>query len=160
MTDAERILTRLRQGRREIQPTMQEDSRLAARFLVADAVGVGSLGMTGNPAGNQDEVAHALRFTVRCTWMPYYTYIMTNHSRTLYTGMTNDLERRVAEHREGQGSTFTRKYGINQVVYFEQYARVEDAIDREKEIKRWRREKKVKLIESSNPHWEDLAADR
>ena len=87
----------------------------------------------------------------------YYVYIMTNHSRRLYTGMTNDLERRVAEHKEGLAPGFTQRYRINQLVYFEEYARVEDAIDREKQIKGWRRAKKIALIERLNPHWDDLS---
>ena len=86
----------------------------------------------------------------------YYVYIMTNHSRTLYVGMTNDIARRVAEHKEGLVPGFTRRYRIKQLVYFEEYRDVGDAIEREKQIKGWRREKKIELIESENPGWEDL----
>ncbi|HUU85547.1 MAG TPA: GIY-YIG nuclease family protein [Phycisphaerae bacterium] len=87
----------------------------------------------------------------------YYIYIMTNHSRTLYVAMTNDLCRRVAEHRDGLTGGFTRRYRINQLVYFEEYRDVRDAIQREKQIKAWRREKKIALIEQVNPHWDDLS---
>ena len=86
----------------------------------------------------------------------YFVYIMTNPSRTLYVGMTNDLARRVHEHNEGATPGFTRKYGLKQLVYFEEFRDVRDAIAREKEIKGWRREKKTALIESFNPHWDDL----
>jgi putative endonuclease len=86
----------------------------------------------------------------------YYVYIMTNNSRTLYVGMTNDIARRVAEHKEGLVPGFTQKYRIKQLVYFEEYRDVRDAIEREKQIKGWRREKKVALIESENPGWEEL----
>jgi len=87
----------------------------------------------------------------------YYIYIMTNHSRTLYVGMTNNLCRRVTEHRDGVTGGFTRRYRINQLVYFEEYRDVRDAIQREKQIKAWRREKKIALIEQVNPHWDDLS---
>ncbi|MCH8807354.1 MAG: GIY-YIG nuclease family protein [Planctomycetes bacterium] len=87
----------------------------------------------------------------------YYVYIMTNNSRTLYTGITNDLPRRVEEHRQGVGGAFTARYKINQLVYHEEHRQAIDAIAREKEIKGWRREKKIALIESLNPHWEDLS---
>jgi len=89
----------------------------------------------------------------------YYVYIMTNRSRTLYTGVTNDLSRRVYEHRQGIGSAFTAKYRIKHLIYVEEYSDVREAIAREKQIKRWRRSKKIALIESLNPDWEDLGAD-
>ena len=88
----------------------------------------------------------------------YYVYILTNHSRTLYVGMTNDLSRRVEEHKAKEVPGFTAKYGIDQLVYYEVYNRALDAIEREKQIKRWRRAKKVVLIMEDNPHWEDLGA--
>ncbi|MCH9031399.1 MAG: GIY-YIG nuclease family protein [candidate division Zixibacteria bacterium] len=89
----------------------------------------------------------------------YYVYIMTNHSRTLYTGVTNDLRRRVAEHKSSNAVGFASKYNINNLVYFEDTADIRDAILREKQIKGWRRSKKIELIESSNPLWLDLSAD-
>ena len=89
----------------------------------------------------------------------YYVYILTNHTGTLYTGITNNLTRRLDEHRRGVGSKFTAKYNIKRLVYFEVYQYVRDAIAREKEIKGWRREKKVALIEQTNPGWKDLSAD-
>ena len=89
----------------------------------------------------------------------YYVYIMTNRSRTLYTGVTGNLERRVGEHKQGKGSVFTSRYKINQLVYFESCSDVLDAIDREKQIKGWLRLKKIALVESINPNWEDLSAE-
>ena len=88
----------------------------------------------------------------------YFVYILTNKSRTLYTGVTGDLEHRVYEHKHGKGSTFTSKYKINQLVYFESFPYILDAIAREKQIKGWLREKKIALIDSMNPGWEDLSA--
>ena len=87
----------------------------------------------------------------------YYVYIMTNRSRTLYVGVTNDLERRVYEHKSGITEGFTKWYKMNRLVYFDATSNVEGAISREKDIKKWRRSKKIDLIESSNPGWEDLS---
>jgi putative endonuclease len=89
----------------------------------------------------------------------YYVYIMTNRSRTLYTGMTNDLKRRVYEHKRKLVPGFTSKYNITQLVYFEETADVKAAIAREKPIKGWLRVKKIALIESANPEWRDLSGD-
>ena len=88
----------------------------------------------------------------------YFVYILSSRSRNLYTGITNDIFRRVLQHREGRASAFTRQYRIHRPVYFERHDDVRRAIAREKEIKGWRRAKKVALIESTNPAWEDLAA--
>ncbi|MFN8441748.1 MAG: GIY-YIG nuclease family protein [Caldilineaceae bacterium] len=89
----------------------------------------------------------------------FYVYIMANPMRTLYTGMTNNLERRMYEHKEGIGSEFTAKYGINRLVYYESTNDVHVAIAREKEIKGWVRTKKETLIVSKNPNWRDLSLD-
>ena len=89
----------------------------------------------------------------------YYVYLMTNHSGTLYTGMTNNLYRRVYEHKRGSGSRFTRKYNIQSLVYYESSNDVSVVIEREKQIKGWTRAKKVRLIEKVNPEWRDLSAD-
>lgn len=89
----------------------------------------------------------------------YFVYIMTNISRTLYTGVTNDLQRRVAEHKSGQTEGFTSKYKIKSLVYFETTSDIRDAIQREKQIKGWLRSKKIELIESTNPLWRDLSDD-
>ncbi|MBI4496372.1 MAG: GIY-YIG nuclease family protein [Chloroflexi bacterium] len=88
----------------------------------------------------------------------YYVYIMSNPARTLYTGMTNDLERRVYEHKHGLVPGFTSKYGLTQLVYFGVTADVRDAIAREKQIKGWVRQKKIELVTSLNPEWCDLSA--
>ena len=89
----------------------------------------------------------------------YYVYIMTNRSRTLYTGVTNNLEKRVHEHKQRMGSRFTTKYNIDRLVYFEVFSDIRDAIARENQIKGWLRAKKMALIEDVNPRWEDLSAD-
>jgi putative endonuclease len=89
----------------------------------------------------------------------YYVYIMTNKSKTLYTGVTNDLERRVYEHKNKLIPGFTRKYKITKLVYFEVTNSVESAIAREKQIKGWLRSKKLALIESTNPVWKDLSEE-
>ncbi len=87
----------------------------------------------------------------------YYVYIMTNRSRTLYIGVTNDLERRVYEHKSELAEGFTKRYRINRLVYFDTTGNIEGAISREKELKGWRRSKKIDLIESANPGWRDLS---
>lgn len=89
----------------------------------------------------------------------YFVYIMTNKSKTLYTGVTNNLKRRIFEHRNKLGSSFTKKYRITKLVYFEITADVKVAIEREKQIKGWLRTKKIDLIELDNPKWLDLSAE-
>jgi putative endonuclease len=89
----------------------------------------------------------------------YYVYIMSNKSRTLYTGVTNNLERRVYEHKAKLIDGFTKRYNLDALVYFENTSDVIAAIEREKEIKGWVRRKKVALIYSFNPGWEDLSHD-
>ena len=89
----------------------------------------------------------------------YYVYIMTNKSGTLYTGVTNNLRRRVAQHKSKVSSSFTQKYNINKIVYFEATSDIYSAITREKQIKGWIRKKKIALIESVNPEWKDLSED-
>lgn len=87
----------------------------------------------------------------------YYIYILTNKSNTtLYIGVTNNLERRLAEHRSGMIPGFTQKYNCHKLVYFETFSDVEQAIAREKQLKKWSRAKKECLIESMNKDWEDL----
>ncbi len=85
----------------------------------------------------------------------YYVYIMASRSRVLYTGVTNNLARRVHEHKS-LVSGFTSRYRVTRLVYFEQFRYVLDAIAREKQIKGWVRARKVRLIEGHNPTWEDL----
>jgi len=89
----------------------------------------------------------------------YYAHIMTNKSRTFYTGITNNLERRVSEHKQKLIEGFTKRYNITVLVHFEVFSDVRDAIAREKQVKDWRREKKIALIESMNPTWRDLSED-
>ena len=87
----------------------------------------------------------------------YYVYIMASRSRVLYTGVTNDLARRIHEHKLGLIPGFTSKYRITRLVYFEEFPDVQDAIAREKQIKGWVRARKIRLIEGHNPTWEDRA---
>lgn len=89
----------------------------------------------------------------------YYVYILTNKARTLYTGITNDLERRVFEHKNKLVPGFTTKYHITKLIWFDEFDDVLQAIEGEKKIKGWRRSKKVELIEKDNPEWKDLADD-
>lgn len=86
----------------------------------------------------------------------FYVYIMTNNSKTLYTGFTNNLIRRVYEHKNKSIQCFTSRYNINKLVYYEIFENAENAIIREKQIKGWTKLKKIELIESINPYWEDL----
>ncbi len=89
----------------------------------------------------------------------YYIYILTNKSRTLYTGVTNDLERPVYQHKRKLIPGFTRQYNLNRLVFFEATSDIRAAISREKQIKGWIRSKKIALIESLNPRWRDLSRD-
>ncbi len=95
---------------------------------------------------------------VSCGMPHYYVYIMTNRSKTLYTGMTNSLVQRVWQHKNHVNEGFTTNYKIDRLVYYERFADVRAAISREKEIKGWLRVKKLQLIVSMNPEWKDLAA--
>jgi putative endonuclease len=90
----------------------------------------------------------------------YYVYIVTNkHRTTLYIGMTNDLGRRIVEHKNGEIAGFTQRYQLNRLVWFEYFGEVTAAIAREKEPKGWLRSKKIALVEKENPRWFDLSAD-
>lgn len=90
----------------------------------------------------------------------YYVYILTNwNNKVLYTGITNNLERRLYEHKNKLAEGFTSKYNVNKLVYFDFTSDVNSAIRREKEIKGWSRQKKIQLIESVNPEWEDLSKE-
>jgi putative endonuclease len=87
----------------------------------------------------------------------YYIYIATNkHNTVLYIGVTNDLARRMHEHKNKEVKGFTSKYNINKLVYFEHFTQINDAIIREKRLKKWKRVWKEKLINELNPEWEDL----
>jgi len=88
----------------------------------------------------------------------YYVYILTNNNKTvLYTGVTNNLERKIYEHKNGINKGFTKKYNVNNLVYYEIQNDINEAIKREKQIKAGSRKKKINLINSINPGWEDLA---
>ncbi len=89
----------------------------------------------------------------------YCIYIMTNQSRTLYVGVTGNLERRIFEHKNGLTDGFTKRYKMQTLIYFEEFSDPRSAILREKEIKCWVRKKKLDLINSMNPEWNDLSKD-
>ncbi len=91
--------------------------------------------------------------------MVYHIYIMASASGVLYTGVTSHLESRVAQHKQKLFPGFSATYNTTKLVYFEPFSDVCNAIAREKQLKRWRREKKVFLIERANPAWRDLSAD-
>jgi len=86
----------------------------------------------------------------------YYVYILTNKSKSLYIGVTNNLERRVYEHKHKLKDGFAKKYNLTKLVYFEMFNDINDAIKREKQLKNWHRQWKINLIESKNKEWKDL----
>ncbi len=88
----------------------------------------------------------------------YYVYIMNSPTGTLYTGMTSNLKRRVYEHKQKLREGFTKKYNVTRLAYYEETSDVQTALAREKEIKKWRRSKKIALIKTINPRWQDLSA--
>lgn len=89
-----------------------------------------------------------------------YIYILTNRKRgTLYIGVTNNIDRRIGEHRSGLIPGFTQKYNLKRLVYVEHFAEPQDALRREKQLKNWHRDWKIALIEQTNPEWNDLADD-
>ena len=87
----------------------------------------------------------------------FFVYIMTNRSKTLYVGSTSKFVQRVFQHKTGFFKGFTSRYKMDRLVYWEKFKRVDDAIARERQLKRWTRTKKIQLIVSINPTWEDLA---
>ena len=102
-------------------------------------------------------IRHLLRLSV----MPYWVYVLTNKKNgVLYTGVTNDLAKRVAQHRSGAGSLFAAKYKLRLLVYAQEFGDPVSAIEAEKALKKWRRDWKVALIERDNPEWRDLLGDR
>lgn len=90
--------------------------------------------------------------------MTYYVYIMAScRNGTLYIGVTDDLERRVAEHKSGKIDGFTKRYDIHMLVYYEETGDIYEALQREKRLKKWNRQWKIRIIEEFNPEWKDLA---
>jgi len=87
----------------------------------------------------------------------YYIYILTNKSNTLYIGVTNNLQKRLYEHKNKLVEGFTKKYNLDKLIYFETYQDINEAIKREKQIKGWIRKRKIELIKSKNPTFEDLS---
>lgn len=90
----------------------------------------------------------------------YYVYILSNKKNgTLYIGVTNNLERRIFEHKNKLIEGFSKKYSLTKLMYFEIFQHIEEAIKREKRLKKWKRQWKINLIEQNNPNWNDLAAN-
>jgi putative endonuclease len=89
----------------------------------------------------------------------YYVYIMSSQTRVLYIGVTNFLERRVQQHKDGVGSAFTSRYRVHRLVHYEETSDVYAALERERHLKGWTRARKVALVESMNPDWRDLSDD-
>lgn len=90
----------------------------------------------------------------------YYVYILTsNNNKVMYIGVTNDLNRRLYEHKKGLIDGFTKKYNVHKLVYCEETGSIEDAIVREKQLKGWKRERKNELVEAVNPEWKDLSVE-
>jgi putative endonuclease len=88
----------------------------------------------------------------------YHVYILASRRHgTLYVGVTNSVQKRLEEHRAGKGSSFVKTYGVYRLVHVEAYERAEEAIAREKQLKRWKRDWKIELIERENPEWRDLS---
>ena len=87
----------------------------------------------------------------------YFVYIMSSQTRVLYIGVTNDLERRVQQHKGGVGSAFTARYRVKRLVHYEEPSDIHAALERERHLKGWTRARKVALIESDNPEWRDLS---
>jgi putative endonuclease len=90
--------------------------------------------------------------------MAYYVYMLASRSRVLYVGVTNNLERRIAEHQLAKAPGFSKRYYVCKLVYWETFGNIRSAIAREKQLKGWLRKRKVALIESANPQWKDLSA--
>lgn len=88
--------------------------------------------------------------------MAYYVYILTNKSNTLYVGVTNNLERRIIEHSFKATASFTSKYNLNKLVYYQEFSNINDAITAEKKVKGWTRKKKIALIKTINPGFKNL----
>ena len=89
----------------------------------------------------------------------YYVYIVASWTRAIYTGVTNNLEARLYQHRAAGPDTFAGKYRTHRLVYVEEYRWIDDAIAREKQLKGWRRDRKIALIEALNPEWKDLSEE-
>jgi putative endonuclease len=115
---------------------------------------------SGIPPGSRDVHHSDLRWlaqSIPLVQKTYYVYIMASQRLVLYVGITCDIGRRVLQHKTHAFGGFTAKYNVTSLAYVERYSSVIQAIRREKELKQWRREKKIALVESSNPKWRDLS---
>ena len=153
--------SRMGVGARETFATQSFD----VRSVLSPRHGVWSSMPTGDPFGYDDRcrmhapLAPTTHGDKEQMVKEYYVYILSSKSKAIYTGVTNDLERRVREHKARLSKGHTAKYGINRLVWYESTNDMETAIEYEKRIKGWKREKKVRLIEASNPQWRDLSEE-
>jgi len=109
----------------------------------------------------RDEVEESLRLSMynKTIKYNYFIYFMASKSGTLYIGVTNNLEKRICEHKNKLIDGFSKKYGCDKLVYYEHYSDINIAIEREKQLKKWNRKKKEELIKKQNPHWDDLSEE-
>jgi putative endonuclease len=143
-------------------PREAEESAVAAAFVVAVAVACSFV--CHSAAKRRNLRLHFPTSRISSSTMPqreyhFYVYIMASRSHDLYVGFTNNIFRRVAEHRIARTGTYTARYNIDRLVYYEHFNYVLNAIAREKELKDWSRERKLALINAANPTWQDLARD-
>ena len=114
-------------------------------------------GLSGASSAREEAPPFAHPSEIRCVHpRTYWVYILSSQTRVIYVGVTSDIERRLDDHRHGRVPGFTQKYRIRRLVYVEQSGEVHAALAREKQLKGWRRWKKVALIERENPEWRDL----
>ena len=132
----------------------QDDRPLASLLNKKNSKGMRDL----DPSRAKEVTHNGITNSMILVMRTYFVYILASRSRTLYVGVTNDLARRVDEHQQGLTAGFTSKYRVTRLVYFEQFVDIRDAIAREKELKGWRRSRKVRLIEESNVTWDDLSS--
>jgi putative endonuclease len=139
-----------------MQLCLRWQSAEVLRFAQDDKASCGNQSSSVTDSDTED-VQHSRESTTMRPPKTYFVYIMSNRSKTLYTGVTNSLIRRVREHKLGTGSRFAAKYKLDRLVYFERFEDIVNVIEREKRIKGWLRIKKIALIVSVNPAWRDLS---
>ena len=139
-------LCRRRVGIRFLKSRAERGSPIAARDFGGDKDETQGMTITGTVRARKAQSC-------------YFVYLLASLSGTLYVGLTDNLWKRVQEHKDGVFDGFTRKYKINRLMYFETYNIATIAADRERQIKKWRREKKIALFAKSNPQWRDLAPE-
>ncbi|MGY3690994.1 putative endonuclease [Bradyrhizobium sp. USDA 3240] len=136
---------------------MQNPGSDAGAFVCGERVLITHAGPPYHPPSFRGARSASPESITTTTGMAYYVYLLASRKHgTLYLGVTNDIVRRVHEHRTKAAPGFTSRYGVDKLVWFEVYDDATSAITREKELKKWRRDWKIRLIEEQNPGWEDL----